>query len=49
MLSALGEVAVEGVATNAVFLGRLLDHSAFRAGDIYTGFAAEHAGELLRA
>jgi len=49
MLSALGEVAVEGVATNAAFLGRLLDHPAFRAGDIYTGFAAEHAGELLKA
>ena len=49
MLSALGAVAVEGVATNAVFLGRLLDHPAFRAGDIYTGFAAEHAGELLKA
>ena len=32
MLSALGEVAVEGVATNAAFLGRLLDHPAFRAG-----------------
>ena len=49
MLLALGEVAVEGVATNAAFLGRLLDHPAFRAGDIYTGFAAEHAGELLKA
>jgi 3-methylcrotonyl-CoA carboxylase alpha subunit len=49
MLTALGAVAVEGVATNAVFLGRLLDHPAFRAGDIYTGFAAEHAGELLKA
>ena len=49
MLSALGAVAVEGVATNAPFLGRLLDHPAFRAGDIYTGFASEHAGELLKA
>jgi 3-methylcrotonyl-CoA carboxylase alpha subunit len=49
MLSALGAVAVEGVATNALFLGRLLDHPAFRAGDIYTGFASEHAGELLKA
>jgi len=49
MLGALGAISVEGVATNAAFLGRLLDHPAFRAGDNYTGFAADHAGELLQA
>jgi len=48
MLAALGELAVEGVATNAGFLARLLAHPAFRAGDVHTGFAAEHAGELLK-
>ena len=41
MLAALAEVEVEGVATNAGFLRRALDHPAFRAGDVHTGFAAE--------
>ena len=49
MLTALGEVAVEGVASNIGFLLRVIGHPAFRAGDSFTGFAAEHAGELLKA
>jgi 3-methylcrotonyl-CoA carboxylase alpha subunit len=48
MLAALADTAVEGVATNVAFLRRVLDHPAFRAGDIHTGFAAEHAGELMK-
>jgi 3-methylcrotonyl-CoA carboxylase alpha subunit len=48
MLAALADTAVEGVATNVAFLRRVLDHPAFRAGDIHTGFAAEHAAELMK-
>jgi acetyl/propionyl-CoA carboxylase alpha subunit len=48
MLAALADTAVEGVATNVGFLRRVLDHPAFRAGDIHTGFAAEHAAELMK-
>jgi acetyl/propionyl-CoA carboxylase alpha subunit len=48
MLAALADTAVEGVATNVGFLHRVLDHPAFRAGDIHTGFAAEHAAELMK-
>jgi acetyl/propionyl-CoA carboxylase alpha subunit len=48
LLAALGEIRVEGVATNAAFLGRVIDHPAFRAGDTHTGFVAEHGAGLLR-
>jgi acetyl/propionyl-CoA carboxylase alpha subunit len=48
MLAALADSAVEGVATNVGFLRRVLDHPAFRVGDIHTGFAAEHAAELMK-
>jgi 3-methylcrotonyl-CoA carboxylase alpha subunit len=48
MLAALADTAVEGVATNVGFLRRVLDHPAFRAGDIHTGFATEHAAELMK-
>ena len=42
MRSCLAELEVEGVATNAAFLGRVLGHPAFRAGKIHTGFVTEH-------
>ena len=48
MLSALSGVEVEGVATNAGFLARVIDHPAFRAGDTHTGFVGEHGGSLLK-
>jgi 3-methylcrotonyl-CoA carboxylase alpha subunit len=48
MQSALREVEVEGVATNAGLLGRVLGHPAFRAGDVHTGFIAEHAEALMK-
>jgi 3-methylcrotonyl-CoA carboxylase alpha subunit len=48
MQSALREVDVEGVATNANLLGRVLGHPAFRAGDVHTGFIAEHAEALMK-
>ncbi|MGH6929848.1 MAG: 3-methylcrotonyl-CoA carboxylase, partial [Dongiaceae bacterium] len=46
MLSALGEIQVEGVVTNAAFLRRVIDHPAFRAGDTHTGFVTEHGASL---
>ncbi len=48
MLVALGGVQVEGVKTNAAFLGRVIDHLAFRAGDMHTGFVAEHGVALTK-
>jgi 3-methylcrotonyl-CoA carboxylase alpha subunit len=48
MLAALGGVQVEGVKTNAAFLGRVIDHPAFRAGDTHTGFVAEHGAALTK-
>jgi len=49
MLEALGGVQVEGVNTNAAFLGRVIDHPAFRAGDTHTGFVAAHGATLTKA
>ena len=48
MLAALGGVQVEGVKTNAAFLGRVIDHPAFRAGETHTGFVAEHGAALTK-
>ena len=48
MQACLEALEVEGVATNAAFLGRVLLHPAFRAGDVHTGFVAEHGGPLLK-
>ena len=48
MRSCLAELEVEGVATNAAFLGRVLGHPAFRAGKIHTGFVTEHGDALMK-
>jgi 3-methylcrotonyl-CoA carboxylase alpha subunit len=48
MLAALGGVQVEGVKTNAAFLGRVIDHPAFRSGNTHTGFVAEHGADLTK-
>jgi 3-methylcrotonyl-CoA carboxylase alpha subunit len=48
MRACLGALEVEGVATNAAFLNRVLGHPAFRAGDVHTGFVAEHGEALLK-
>jgi acetyl-CoA carboxylase biotin carboxylase subunit len=42
MLRALGELEVEGFATNQAFHKALFAHPAFRAGDISTRFLEEH-------
>ena len=46
LVAALDGCVVEGVRTNRAFLARLIDHPAFRAGDIDTGFIARHAADL---
>ncbi len=48
MLAALRGVEIEGVKTNAAFLGRVIDHPAFRAGDTHTGFVAQYASDLTK-
>jgi 3-methylcrotonyl-CoA carboxylase alpha subunit len=48
MLMALGQVQIEGIKTNAVFLGRVIDHPAFRAGNTHTGFVAQYASSLTK-
>ena len=45
-VAALGELAVLGVRTNTDYLAKVLDHPAFRAGELQTGFATEHRAEL---
>ena len=43
MRTALREYVVLGVTTNLVFLERVMDHAAFRSGDLHTRFLEEHA------
>ena len=49
MLTALGEFRIEGIVTNIDFLGRVIDHDAFRAGNTHTGFVDEHRPDLMGA
>jgi len=46
MSQALKELVVLGVVTNTSYLDRVVCHSAFRSGDINTGFVAEFNEEL---
>ncbi len=46
---ALDQVEISGVRTNVAFLKAILGHPAFRAGDVHTGFLAQHANDLLAA
>lgn len=46
MKAALSETTIEGVSTNIAFAARLMDHPAFRAGAIHTGFVADHLKDL---
>jgi acetyl/propionyl-CoA carboxylase alpha subunit len=43
---ALEELSLLGVKTNIDYLARVLNHPAFRAGDLDTGFIKQHAAEL---
>ena len=47
--AALGELAVLGLPTNIGLLRRVLAHDAFVAGDVHTGFLAEHGEALVAA
>ena len=45
-IAALDGLSLLGVKTNIDYLARLLDNSAFRSGDLHTGFVLEHRQEL---
>ena len=47
MREALGEVEVEGIATNAAYLAACMDHREFRAGEVTTDFLDRHHEALL--
>jgi 3-methylcrotonyl-CoA carboxylase alpha subunit len=46
MADALARTAVLGVVTNLARLRAIVEHPAFRAGDLHTGFIEEHLREL---
>ena len=43
---ALAETEIAGLDTNIDYLGRIIDHPAFRDGDVHTGFIEDHADGL---
>lgn len=45
-IGALHDLTLLGVKTNIDYLARVLDHAAFRGGDLHTGFVVEHARDL---
>jgi len=45
-VAALGELTLLGVDHNIDYLARVIDHAAFRAGELDTGFVTEHAAAL---
>jgi 3-methylcrotonyl-CoA carboxylase alpha subunit len=49
MAAALRQTAVLGVTTNLLRLQAIVDHPAFRAGDLHTGFVDEHLREVTPA
>jgi 3-methylcrotonyl-CoA carboxylase alpha subunit len=48
LVAALDGCVIDGVRTNRAFLARLVDHRAFRAAGIDTGFIARHAADLAQ-
>ncbi|HHK42289.1 MAG TPA: acetyl-CoA carboxylase biotin carboxylase subunit [Planctomycetaceae bacterium] len=46
MRRALEEYRLEGITTNIPFLRKLMDHPDFVAGNLHTGFIAEHEEQL---
>jgi propionyl-CoA carboxylase alpha chain/3-methylcrotonyl-CoA carboxylase alpha subunit/acetyl-CoA/propionyl-CoA carboxylase biotin carboxyl carrier protein len=46
LAAALDELVILGVPVNADYLGRILRHPAFLAGQLHTGFVPEHAAAL---
>jgi acetyl/propionyl-CoA carboxylase alpha subunit len=47
MREALRGTVLLGAETNLDYLARVVGHDAFRAGDLHTGFIAEHADDLI--
>jgi acetyl-CoA carboxylase biotin carboxylase subunit len=47
--AALRDFPILGVRTNVAFLIKVLEHPAFRAGRVHTGFVDEHLASLLEA
>ena len=45
-IRALSDYVLLGVAVNIEYLGRILQHPAFRQGELHTGFIVEHYNEL---
>ena len=45
-IAALNDLAILGVTTNIDYLTRILNHEAFRAGTLHTGFVQEHSETL---
>jgi acetyl/propionyl-CoA carboxylase alpha subunit len=45
-IAALNELSLLGVMTNIDYLARVLDHEAFRDGELHTGFVAQHRDDL---
>ena len=48
-VQALGDLVLLGVSNNIDYLAAVLDHDAFRAGELHTGFIVEHAASLAPA
>ena len=48
-VAALRAFPILGVRTNVAFLIKVLEHPAFRAGRVHTGFVDEHLASLLEA
>jgi 3-methylcrotonyl-CoA carboxylase alpha subunit len=46
---ALGECQIAGVTTNSGLLRAILSQPEFSAGEVHTGFVAQHAGDLFPA
>jgi 3-methylcrotonyl-CoA carboxylase alpha subunit len=47
MLSMLAAIQLEGLASNLAFLGRVVNHPAFRSGNTFTGFIEKYKADLL--
>ena len=49
LAAALGQFAIEGITTNIAFLRGILEHPAFRAGTIDTGFLDREVASIIGA
>jgi 3-methylcrotonyl-CoA carboxylase alpha subunit len=47
MLATLASISIEGIDTNLSFLGKVIGHPAFRAGEVRTNFIERHKQHVL--